>query len=50
MLALVTWLIVAIGGSANGLHIPGVLHWDMGECERAASNRTSNLKADEPLG
>ena len=50
MLALVTGLIVAIGGSANGLHIPGVLPWDMGECERAASERTSNPEADEPSG
>lgn len=35
-LALVTWLIVGTGGSANRLHFPGVLHWDMGECERSA--------------
>lgn len=49
-LTLVTWLIVATGGSANRLHIPGVLHWDMGECERVARDVTSNVKADELLG
>ena len=49
-LALITWLIVATGGSAIRLHITRVLHGDMGECERAAWHLANNAKADESLG